>query len=119
MGSTQDLSRHAGDAEVTQYYTAKRRRNKFNCAGDFTTTNKIESIGQLLYYFMGVSTHYKMPLHEQVLWMFRMNPDLASQYQSRPGRSGLGRNHFLVYDEKPFRFRTKLPVYDETIPVQE
>jgi len=76
----QDLS-CARCREVTQYNLAKRCRNKF-CAGDFTTTNKIESIGQLLKTFMGVSTHYKMPLlHEQVLWMFRMNPDLASQFR--------------------------------------
>ena len=52
------------------------------CAGDFITTIKVENIGQLLKAFLGLAEFYQMPLLlEQVMWMFKMNPKFAREYQ--------------------------------------
>lgn len=62
--------------EVTQYNMAKRCK----CAGDFETTVKVDTTAQLLKAFLGLARHYQMPLlHEQVTWMFKMNPKLAKR----------------------------------------
>ena len=50
------------------------------CAGDFETTVKVDTTAQLLKAFLGLARHYQMPLlHEQVTWMFKMNPKLAKR----------------------------------------
>ena len=52
------------------------------CAGEFKTTVRAESIGELLKAFLGLSDHYHMhQLKEQVLWMFKMNPNFAREYE--------------------------------------
>lgn len=62
--------------EVTQYNMAKRCK----CAGDFETTMNVNITAQLLKAFLGLARHYQMPLLlEQVTWMFKMNPKLATE----------------------------------------
>ena len=77
----QDLS-CAKCGEVTAGNMAKRCK----CAGEFQTTIKSESVGELLKAFLGLSDHYHMPqLKEQVLWMFQMNPNFAREYEVEVG----------------------------------
>ena len=62
--------------------TANNMSKRCKCAGDFSTTIKVDTIAQLLKAFHGLADHYQMPLlQEQVMWMFRMNPKFAKQYE--------------------------------------
>jgi len=58
--------------------TALNMARRCKCAGEFQTTVKATSIGQLLKAFLGLAAHYHMPLlTDQVNWMFELNPTLA------------------------------------------
>ena len=62
--------------------TANNMSKRCKCAGNFATTIKVDNIADLLKAFHGLADHFQMPLlQEQVLWMFRMNPEFAKHYE--------------------------------------
>ena len=62
--------------------TASNMSRRCKCAGEFVTTVSADNIGQLMKAFQGLAEFYQMPLlSEQIMWMFKMNPKLALQYE--------------------------------------